>query len=301
MAGPPRHLPPVLLIKPLGHCPTRHQPPAAKAVEPGKPIPPAPFRVATNGLAGRQFIDPISSGPIGWGSMNRAPRCRGPPRTPSPGSRRKRRSATRDCRCPDTCVKSNSPSTRAASMMFCLGDPWNASHLNLVWNPEREMIECLLQDGHHGGWGWNGSRDFAPERRISLKLVVGDGRQTLFHENNRISSVRRSGLTDCCLRIWSETPDSAVIHRCSLRPLTEQDVAACGWTTPPTELPFKAGDAAARLAKISEGYPSQPKPRREFRREDDRHPDGLDPARRVRDGDRGIRRTQSTKGGIACA
>jgi hypothetical protein len=41
--------------------------PAAKAVELGKPIPPRPFRVPTNGLAGRQFIDPITFGPDPFG------------------------------------------------------------------------------------------------------------------------------------------------------------------------------------------------------------------------------------------
>jgi formylglycine-generating enzyme required for sulfatase activity len=149
-------------------------------------------------------------------------------------------------------------------MMFFLGDPWNATALNLVWNPKREMTECLVSERrHHGGWFWGGSRDFGPERRISLKLVVGDGRQTLFHEDKPISW-SECWPTDCCLRIWSETADSAVIHRCSLRPLTAQDVAACGWTTPPTELAQNAGDAAARLTKISEGYPDRPKAGKNF-------------------------------------
>ena len=33
---------------------------------------------------------------------------------------------------------------------------------------------------------------------------------------------------------------------------------------PPTELPSKAGEAEARLAKISEGYPAKPKPGERF-------------------------------------
>jgi formylglycine-generating enzyme required for sulfatase activity len=147
---------------------------------------------------------------------------------------------------------------KRGGMRFCLGDPFNEAQIALYWKPERDMIECALPHWYHGGWGWNGSRDFASEQRTSLKLVAGDGIQTLFHENNRVLSVE-CWPTDCRLRIWSETPDSAVIHRCSLRPLTEQDVAACGWTTPPTDLALNASDAAARLAKISEGYPPRPK------------------------------------------
>jgi formylglycine-generating enzyme required for sulfatase activity len=89
--------------------------------------------------------------------------------------------------------------------------------------------------------------------------VVGDGKQTLFHENKPVLSVGYIWPADCCLRIWSAGPDSAVIHRCSLGPLTAQDVAACGWPTPPTDLALNAAEGAARLAKISEGYAAHPK------------------------------------------
>jgi formylglycine-generating enzyme required for sulfatase activity len=46
--------------------------------------------------------------------------------------------------------------------------------------------------------------------------------------------------------------------------LTAQDIADCGWATPPTELAVNAGEAAARLAKISLGYPAKPKPGERF-------------------------------------
>ncbi len=144
-------------------------------------------------------------------------------------------------------------------MGFGFGDMWNEPQIRLFWKPEREMIECLLAHWSHGGWGWNGGRDFAPERRISLKLAVGDGRQTLFHENNRILSLD-AWPADCNLRIGSEFPDSAIIHRCSLRPLTEQDVAACGWETPPTDLAVTLAEEAARRAKIAEAFPGGPAP-----------------------------------------
>ena len=55
-----------------------------------------------------------------------------------------------------------------------------------------------------------------------------------------------------------------MIHRCSLRPLTEQDVADCGWTTPPTELTFNAGEAAAGWPRSPQGYPARPKAGKNF-------------------------------------
>jgi len=233
--------------------------PPARAAEPAKPIPPGPFRVATNGLAGTQFIDPITFGPD-WLGFN-------PPGTAEPW-------ATRDAFARLTSKRATLgyprlPVSRyvfevdltvhtGGSMRFCFGDPLNEAQIGLYWNSGRKMIECTLPEWYHGGWGWSGSRDFAPEHRIGMRLVVGDGRQTLFHEDKPILSAS-AWPTDCCLRICTDSPDSAVIHRCSLRPLTEQDVAACGWTTPPTNLALNAAEAAARLAKISEGYPARPK------------------------------------------
>ena len=235
--------------------------PHAVTVDPVKPIPPGPFRVATNGLAGRQFIDPISFRPDGLGFTE--PGTAVPWATKDAFARLTTKAALVYPRLPISRYVCEVELTihKRGQMTFYLGDPWHASALNFIWNPKREITECLLQEVKYGGWGWNGSHDFAPERRISLKVVVGDGRQALFHDNKRIVPFTAQWIfpTDCCLRIRSETPDSALIHRCSLRPLTEQDVAACGWTTPPTEVPFKAGEAAARLAKISEGYPAKPK------------------------------------------
>jgi formylglycine-generating enzyme required for sulfatase activity len=231
-----------------------------------KTDPTVPFRVATNGLAGRQFIDPITFGPepfgfdepgtaVPWAASDAFARLRtketlGYPRLPI---------SRYVCEVELTVHK-------CGRMTFLLGDPWRASTLEFIWNPEREITECLLREMNYGGVGWNGSHDFAPEQRISLRVVVGDGRQALFHDNKRIIPATAQWIvpTDCCLRIRSETPDSAVIHRCSLRPLTAEDVAACGWTTPPTELALNVDEAAKRLAKISEGYPARPKVRQNF-------------------------------------
>jgi formylglycine-generating enzyme required for sulfatase activity/serine/threonine protein kinase len=259
----------------------------AEAVKPGDPFPARPFRVAANGLAGKQFIDPITFGPDPyWG---------GEPANPAPWitgdafARLTSRATLVYPRLPISryvCEFELTVHTRGR-MKLLLGDLHNNCNPCFDWKPERDMIKCALTHWYHGGWGWNGSRDFAPEKRISLKLVVGDGIQKLFHENKPILSVD-AWPVDCCLKILSETPDSSVIHRCSLRPLTAQDVADCGWTTPPTDLTVTLKEAAARqvkpaeafggsaapqeqkdqtaarLARISEGYPDQPKPGKNF-------------------------------------
>ena len=94
------------------------EPAVARSNEPRAPASPVaaidrphPFRLETNGLGGRRFIDPVRFGPdpLGFneGPANTAPL--GDQRLPSPGSRPGARSATRNCRCPDTCLKSSSP------------------------------------------------------------------------------------------------------------------------------------------------------------------------------------------------
>ena len=170
-----------------------------------KTDPTVPFRVATNKLAGRQFIDPITFGPDEWGFNERG--AAEPWTTRDAFARlttRAARSATRNCRFPDTCSKLNSPSTGAATCIRS-GDPYNRCEIDFWWNPQKEAIECKLRNhrGYDGAWT-GGHKDIAPEGRINLKLAVGDGIQTLFHENKPILSAD-SWPTDCGLVIWSVT------------------------------------------------------------------------------------------------
>jgi serine/threonine protein kinase/formylglycine-generating enzyme required for sulfatase activity len=257
----------------------------AKPVAPGRPITAHPFLVTTNGLAGRPFIDPVTFGPDGSG-LN-------PPVAAVPWAAEEAfaRLTTREllaypplpvsrfvCELEVTVHK-------RGRMRVGFGGPYNEPQVGLLWDTKRDMVECSLTHWTHGTWWFPGEgvRHLAPDRRVGLKLAVGDGVQTLFLDGSRILSAG-CWPTDCSLRISSETPDSAVIHRCSLRPLTEQDAAACGWTIPPTDLavtlaleaarrarvaeafggadrqPAETYDAAARLAAISRGYPAQPKP-----------------------------------------
>ncbi len=152
---------------------------------------------------------------------------------------------------------------RPEDISLQLGDPLNACHISLQWHPERQAIECRLNDWQHYVATVGKSRDFALGERINLKLAVGDGRQTLFHGGAPILSTG-CWPTDCSLRIWSQTPDSVVIHRCSLRPLTRQDVVACDWPIPPTRLSLDSRDAAARLGLIFAGYATRARARKRF-------------------------------------
>src|SRR5262249_53456434 len=101
-------------------------------------------------------------------------------------------------------------------------------------------------------------RFFDLGKHLSLKVVVGDGRQELFVGDEHILGVASPWATDLCLRIWSETPNSAIIHRAAFRPITAEDIKACGWTAPPTEGAGQPEVAAARLGKINEGRSAHP-------------------------------------------
>jgi formylglycine-generating enzyme required for sulfatase activity len=213
--------------------------------------------VATNGLGRTPFIDPITFGP-NWLGFNQ-PGAAVPWFTQDAFARLTTKGALGYPQLPVSryVLETELTMNQLGDINLQLGDPWNASQISLKWNPEREVIECKLNRWHHGTWSWGRIRDFAPGVRINLKVVVGDGWQTLFHEDNRVVSAF-AWPTDCCLRIWSANPDSAVIHRCSLRPLTVQDVAACEQPIAPTHLVFDASEAAERLKAISRGYPVRP-------------------------------------------
>jgi len=125
------------------------------------------------------------------------------------------------------------------------------------------MTECKMVHWDNDVAYIRTGRSYTLGMRINLRVVVGDGWQTLFHEENRVGSAF-AWPADCCLRILSDDPDSAVIHRCSLRPLTVQDLAACEWPIAPSHLTLNAPETAARLAVILARYPTRPRAGRRF-------------------------------------
>jgi serine/threonine protein kinase/formylglycine-generating enzyme required for sulfatase activity len=238
--------------------------PATARSHDSKPVAPAvvadvphPFRIATNGLGGRPWLDPASFGP-NWSGFN------------SPGSAVPW--LTNDAFARPTAqgtlgyppllesryvFEVDVTLNQRCFVNFQLGDPKNECHIELRWISDRNVIQCELHRWQHGGASVGDHRDFAPGSRIHLKLVVGDGRQAVFHEGVPIAS-SDGWPADCCLRITAN-PDSAVIHGCSIRPLTAEDVEASGWPMPPTRLAFDAREAAERWRLISTSYPWKPK------------------------------------------
>jgi formylglycine-generating enzyme required for sulfatase activity len=247
------------------------QPAVSRSDGPTTPAPPVaaidgprPFRVGTNGLGGRRFIDPVRFGSDVLG-INEGPASAAPWTSQDAFARLTTRGTLGYPRLPVSRYVFEVELTLngGGDVSFQLGDPFQASHLEFRWKPERELTECKLVQwaadmAYHGT-----ERSFPAGTRIKLKVVVGDGWQTLFHEEDRVVSTF-TWPADCSLRVVSDNPDSAVIHRCSLRPLTVQDLAASEWPITPYRLTLDARETAARLALILGRYPARPRSGRPF-------------------------------------
>jgi serine/threonine protein kinase/formylglycine-generating enzyme required for sulfatase activity len=247
------------------------EPAVARSNEPRTPAPPVaamdrpqPFRLETNGLGGRRFIDPVRFGPDALG-FNEEPANSAPWATNEAFARLTTRGTLGYPQLPVSryVLEVELTSNKGGNVNFQLGDPFQASHLEFRWDPKQEMTECKLVHWYNDVAYVHAGRSFTLGMRINLRVVVGDGWQTLFHEDNRVGSAF-AWPADCCLRILSDNPDSAVIHRCWLRPLTVQDLAACEWPIAPSHLTLDARETAARLALILARDPARPRAGRRF-------------------------------------
>jgi serine/threonine protein kinase/formylglycine-generating enzyme required for sulfatase activity len=247
------------------------EPAATRSHGPRTPAPPVaaidgphPFRLETNGLGGRRFIDAVRFGPddLGFnkGSANTAPWA-----TNGVFARLTSRGTLGYPQLPVSRYVFEVELTvnKAGDINFQLGDPFQASHVVFRWNPNQEMTECNLVHWNNDTAIFGPARSFPVGTRVNLRVVVGDGWQTLFLEEDRVGSAF-AWPADCCLRIRSDNPDSAVIHRCWLRPLTVQDNAACEWPIAPSHLTLNAHETAERLALILARYPARPRSGRRF-------------------------------------
>ncbi len=261
------------------------EPAVTRSNEPSAPAPPVPandrphaFRLETNGLGGRRFIDPVRFGPDPLG-FNEDPASAAPWQINGAFARLTTSGTLGYPQLPVSRYVFEVELTlnRGGNVNFQLGDPFKATHLVFRWNPKQEMTDCTFVNWYNDVAYKGSGRSFTPGMRINLSVVVGDGWQSLFHEENRVASAS-AWPADCCLRILSDDPDSAVIHRCSLRPLTVQDLAACESPIAPVHLTLNARETAERMALIFARYPA-PESWEAFRREDDQYPDGVDSAR----------------------
>ncbi len=236
------------------------------ATEPAAPEILHPLRMATHGLGGREFIDPASVKPD-WSGFDE-PGTATAWATGDEFARLATRAAVGYPRLPESryVLELDLTVNAHGRVVFRTGDPTNRCEIAFAWNDERRMVNCALYHSVYDFYWFHGSQthhDFAPGKPISLRLVVGDGEQVLFHQNARIL---QAGCwpTDCCVGITAHTADSAVIHRCSLRPLTPRDIAACGWPMPLTNLAQGARDARARLARMFGMLPTRPRKEHPF-------------------------------------
>ena len=225
---------------------------------------PQPFRLEAKGLGGRRFIDPVRFGPDALG-FNEGPANTALWATNDSFARLTTRGTLGYPQLPVSryVLEVELTLNKGGDVNFQLGDPFQASHLVFRWNPNREMTDCTLVHWDNDMAHAHSGRSYSVGMRIKLRVVVGDGWQTLFHEENRVVSAF-AWPADCCLRILSDDPDSAVIHRCSLRPLTAQDIAACEWPIAPSHLTLDARETAARLALVLARYPARPRAGRRF-------------------------------------
>ena len=222
---------------------------------------PKPLRLAMNGLGGKRYLDPETFGGD-WLGFN--PRCnsaekawikddvfaviaaKGALAWPSvPASRY-------------VCEFEVTFTGRERDLKICFGDPWDATQLFCDYVPDRKAVECTLRLWRHGGWGWYGHRDFEVNKRHVFRVVVGDGRQTLFAAGMPALGEHNSWPTDCRLRIWSGTDSGTIIHSLSFRPLTLADAQACGWEMPPSTVEGQPAIAASRIERLADGLSDKP-------------------------------------------
>jgi serine/threonine protein kinase/formylglycine-generating enzyme required for sulfatase activity len=235
--------------------------PGPPATPPASPEIPHPFRMATHGLGSMEFIDSISLKPD-WSGFDE-PGTALAWATRDDFARLATRAAIAYPRLSESryVLELDLTVNAYGRVVIRTGDPTNRCEIAFAWNDERRMIECTLYHCIYNVCWFSGPQthhDLAPGKRTRIRLVVGDGAQVLFHEEARIL---QAGCwpTDCCVGITSHKADSAVIHRCSLRPLTPGDVAACGWPTPPTDLNLDARASRARLGSLFGMLPTRPR------------------------------------------
>ena len=101
---------------------------------------PHPFRLETNGLGGRRFIDPVRFGPDPLG-FNEEPANTAPWATNDAFARLTTRGTLGYPQLPVSRYVFEVELTlnRGGNVNFQLGDPFQASHLVFRWNPRQEM------------------------------------------------------------------------------------------------------------------------------------------------------------------
>jgi formylglycine-generating enzyme required for sulfatase activity len=237
----------------------RSRPKQLRGARNDREFPAKPLRVAVNGLGGKRYVDPETFGPD-WLGFN--PKCSGAEKAwvkegafacmASKGSLAW--PAVKVSRY--VCEFEVTFPAQQDGLRMCFGDPWDATQLFFAYKQDRKMFQGELLCWRHGGWWWWGHHDFAPQEKHSFKLVVSDGRQSLFESGKPVLRLE-AWATDSRLRIVSDG-GGAIIHSLSFRPLTQADAQECGWEMPPSTVDGQPAIAARRLAQLMDGLSEKP-------------------------------------------
>jgi formylglycine-generating enzyme required for sulfatase activity/Spy/CpxP family protein refolding chaperone len=231
----------------------------------GRRPPVRPFVIPMNGLGGHKQMMPVSFGPD-WLGFNQ---MASPAAWEAPGelARLATKAALGYPRVPvahyvmEMELEMLRPET---GLRICLGDPRSAVHWDMYWNQERQKVAAKLAQWRYGGWGWAGGREFDVGERLPLKWLVLDGRQVMFLRNRPILGVEGVWPSDLTLRIWSEHPLSALVHRCSFRPIREEDMAVVNAPLPQETLALDVDASKQRFEAFRHGVPNHPVKGKDF-------------------------------------
>ncbi len=140
------------------------EPAVTRSNEPRAPVSPVaaidrphPFRLETNGLGGRRFIDPVRFGPDPLG-FNEEPANTAPWETNGAFARLTTRGTLGYPQLPVSryVFEVDLTLNKGGDVNFQLGDPFPASRLEFRWNPEQQMTECKLVQLDHDLCMWAG-------------------------------------------------------------------------------------------------------------------------------------------------
>ncbi len=234
--------------------PTR---PTKKTTEPLTPavLSAKPYRLATNGLGGKQYIDAIKF----TADANFESKALSPQPWSSKGEFLRPTSAAflwypRIAETRYVIEGHIDIVSEDFHLIIHSGDEANTFEFDFWMRPKNNMGESRLVRYQQGNWAWAGGRPFKVEDKIKFKVVVGDGSVYAFLNGERALGLGDSWPSDCWLRIQTTNTNPVVVRELSLRPITEDDCKACEFQMPVTTVQGDPAASEARLAKISAGY-----------------------------------------------
>jgi len=219
--------------------------------------PPREFRLAANGLADEQHVDPVLWCKD-WIEPDSFAHIRGKGEIAYP-------------KLPDVAFGLDLDFTAKPSrgaLNIHLGDMRDAN----LWIPidvgldkkKPETIRYKVFDWINGGRWTVGHVESKTGERNRISVVVKESKLGIIRDGRRVHH-GDTELVDAMLRIVSHSPDlDVVIHSAQLRPLTEEDCRIMGWKMPRKTSNFDAAKAKLRIDKAREGLATKPEAGKSF-------------------------------------